>query len=277
MSETNQPYSPHIYDQRRIDLARMILEKESRKLYLGLSSEAWSAMDASIAGWAENPLDYHLEDDGPRDFWDIFAALMESIKLKPAFTMWITAENVTWQKKEISLRTIDMTTPLDQLKNIPGLQVRNGMPFSEVIDVLINDPAVLARQKRLVEEHSTDPAQDRYPVILRKVENGRYVVMDGNRRTLKALCYGQGHIDAWVGDMEGASPENFWIPVNDMLQLLKVYKEATDSENEVLQDAVVEVLRSRFASSEVAQQVYENRIRNQLEIGKRLYEKARHN
>jgi hypothetical protein len=49
-------------------------------------------MDESVSGWLNNPTLYHLEDGGPRDFWDSFAALLERIKLKPNFTAWITAE-----------------------------------------------------------------------------------------------------------------------------------------------------------------------------------------
>lgn len=276
MSENSTPYSEHIYSQERIDLARTILEKESRKLFLGLSDEAWQVMDQSIHGWAEKPIDYHLEDNGPRDFWDSFAAVMESIKLKPNFTAWITAENVQWHKTNLPVRSIQMTSPLGQLKKVPGLNLRSDLPFAELADVLDRNPDAREEQKHLIDEHSTDLAQDAYPIIVREAENGLFKVMDGNRRTLKALIYGHQGIEAWVGKIDGVEPRNFWIPLNDMFQLVKVFKEAREANDENLQQAVAQVLKARFKVSTVAEQAYRNRIGNQTEIAKRLFELTQH-
>lgn len=272
MSEHMRSYAEHIYDQERINLARTILEKETRKLFLGMSDEPWQAMDRSIQNWAENPMEYHLEDDGPRDFWDSFAAFMEGIKLKPNFTAWITAENVKWRKAILPIHRIQMTSPLEQLEKVPGLRLRNDLPFAELADVLAAHPDAAEEQRRLVDEHSTDPAQDNYPIITKQMENGLFKVMDGNRRTLKALLYGQPEIEAWIGRLGGEKPANFWIPLNDMFQLVKVFKEAVDNDDEQLQHAVVRVLKARFKTSAVAEQAYKRRIGNQTEIAKQLFE-----
>jgi hypothetical protein len=92
-------------------------------------------------------------------FWDSFAAVMEGIKLKANFTAWLTAENVNWSKSTIPVRQIQMTSPLEQLKKVPGLKLRNDLPFAELADVLADNPEAVSEQKRLVDEHSTDPTQ----------------------------------------------------------------------------------------------------------------------
>lgn len=272
MSERIQPYTEHIYEQERIDLARTILEKESRKLFLGVSDESWQAIDQSIQGWAETPTEYHLEDDGPRDFWDSFAAFMEGIKLKPNFTAWITAENVKWRRTVLPIREIQMTSPLEQLEMVPGLNLRNDLLFAELADVLAVHPDAAEEQRRLVDEHSTDPTQDSYPIIARQAEGELFKVMDGNRRTLRALLHGREEIEAWIGNLAGKEPTNFWVPVNDMFQLVKVFKEAVDNDDEQLQHAVARVLKARFRASTVAEQVYKRRIGNQTDIAKQLFD-----
>lgn len=271
MAEQVQPYPQHIYDQSRIDLAQTILEKELRKLFLGLPEEAWQAIDHSVQGWAEAPAGYHLEDEGPRDFWDSFAAVMESIKLKPNFTAWITAENVSWHRAVLPVRDIQMSSPLEQLQKVPGLKLRNDLPFAELADILAVHPGAHEEQKHLIDEHSTDPSQDMYPVIVRETDEGLFKVMDGNRRVLKAVIYRQETIDAWIGKIDGAELVNFWVPLNDMFQLVKVFKEALENNDEQLQQAVAQVLKARFNASAVAEQAYQNRIGNQTEIAGRLF------
>lgn len=271
MTKSSAPYSQHLYDPIRIKLARTVLEKETRKLFLGVSEEAWRAIDKSILGWIDSPTNYHLEDDGPRDFWDSFAALMESVKLKPNFTAWITAENVAWHKNTVLVRDIQMTSPLGQIEKIPGLGVRPNLPFAELADVLAKNPKARAQQKKLIDAHSTDPAQDAYPIIAATAGNV-YKVMDGNRRTLKAVIYGQDKIEAWVGEIDGAEPRNFWVPMNDMMQLVKIFKQACDTGDKQLQQSVARVLQARFDVSDVAKQAYQNRIANQTEIAQKLFE-----
>lgn len=265
-------YPEHIYDPYRIALARMIVEKESRKLFLEVPEESWTAIDTSIKGWSEQPTEYHLEDDGPRDFWDTFAALMESVKLKPSFTTWITAENVHWHEGSISIRDIEMTSPLGQLKQLSDLDVHSGLPFAEVMEALDKSSEARSRQKELIDRHSTDSKQDEYPIIVRKTGADKYKVMDGNRRTLKAVIYRGSRIKAWIGESEGGEPKNYWIPLNDMFQLVKIYKEAVEQNDEQLRLATARVLQARFRASKVAVMAYQARIGNQTDIAKQLFD-----
>lgn len=271
MPASNRPYLDHIYDHLRIDMAQTLLKKEMRKLFLGLDTADWVAVDKSITGWALDPKRYHLEQDGPRDFWDGFAAVLESIKLKPEFTAWITAENVRWSRANIPVRQIQMTSFLEQLHQIPELQPRNDVSIAEIAVLLANAPDIHEQQKQLNDLHSTDPGQDAYPIIARQIGPELYAVLDGNRRSLRALLQERDTIDAWVGTLEGPRLVNYWVPVNDMTQLAKVFKNAEDSRDKHLQQAVAEVLRSHFTASVVAEQIYLNRIGNQSAVADRLY------
>jgi hypothetical protein len=268
------PFPDHIYSAERIELAKMILQKELRKLLLDLPSDAWLAIDNSMQGWLDGPLKFHLEDASLRDFWDAFAAVIEGIKLKPNFTAWVTAQNVRWSKKTMAIKDLQMTSFLTQLQEIPTIVRRNDIPFAELADLLAKHPEALARQKQLIDEHSNDPSQDVYPIIVQKAKNGLPKVIDGNRRTLKALIYNQATIDAWIGELEGERPLNFWVPVNDMFQLLKIYKDAANRNDQHLQQAVASVLKAHFKASDVARRAYQERIANQTELAQQLFEAA---
>ena len=267
-----RPYPDHIYDQKRILLAQSIIEKELRKLFLKVSNDSWKAIDKSTHDWYSSPGKYHLENNQAQDFWDIFAAIMESIKLKPNFTSFITASNVEWHKANLHLKSIQMTSPLDQLKKVPDLNLRNDLTFAELIDALSDNEEITIAQRKIVDEHSTDPEQDNYPIVTKKTADGLYKVMDGNRRALKSVLYGKDTIEAWVATTDDQPLTNYWIPINDMFQLVIVYKRAVEMNDIPLQNAVALVLKSYFEVSIVAKQAYENRIGNQNDTTKSLYE-----
>ena len=271
MTEKLLPFPAHIYDPQRIQLATTLLEKELRKLFLGLPSVAWSVIDNSIRGWAERPLDYHLESEQLRDFWDAFAAVMEGIKLKPNFVAWVTAENMSWQKMTLQLQTIRLTSPLQQLQKVPGLNLSNDISVADVSTLLADNPKAKTEQRTLVDQHSSDPSQDTYPIIVRKVAANTYKIMDGNRRTLKALLYDQEKIEAWVGEMSDEHPVNYWVPIHDMYKLVKMYQTAGEAADSQTQAAIARSLWWQFQASKVAELAYLNRVADETEAARQLY------
>jgi hypothetical protein len=267
------PFPAHIYSPERRTLATQLVQKELRKLYPDLKAGAWKSIDMAVNGWAENPATYHLEEPY-RDFWDICAAVIESIKLKPTFIEWITAENVSWTKRTMKLTNLQMTSPLDQLENVPGLKLRNDIPLTELIEALKRSPDALKQQKSLVEQHTTDPLQNDYPIIIRRAEGGLYKVMDGNRRMLWAVTHRQTELEAWVGEIDGNIPRNYWVPLNDMFQFAKVFKQAREHDDHETQTAAARILKAHFEASTVARIAYQTRIGNQSDIARQLYDKA---
>ena len=266
-------YPRHIYDETRYQLAIDILEKELSKLLPTTSTEAWDRIKKDVEGWASSPLDYHLEDRTFMDFWDIFAAVLESIKLKPSFTKLITAENYRYSRKMVTIDDIHMSSALHQLTKIPTINLHNGISFSEIRNALKNEPKLLAEQRMINDSHSLDPEQDKYPVIVALKSDDYMQVMDGNRRTLRALLYGKKQIEAWVIEGLDEIPANYWVPVNDLMQLVELYKMAKKSKNNEYVKHIRYSLEAHFHFSAIAKINYESYIlANNHSGGKELFD-----
>jgi hypothetical protein len=121
---------------------------------------------------------------------------------------------------------------------------------------LITTTEVLNEQKQINDLHSRD-SQDEYPIIVRTLSDGSYQVMDGNRRSLRAGLYGRKTIDAWVAHTETEMPKDFWVPVNDLMQIVKVFGLAkTDEQKQSVRDS----LELLFNASIIARINYETRV-----------------
>lgn len=243
-------YPEHIYDPTRKRIAEELLQKELSKLFPNISPDL---LLNSIQGWSINPDNYHLED-ATRDFWDIFAAHMEAIKLKPSFTGFITAANYSWERRALNPRDIRLSSPLDQILKIPGLTWQYGMTVGEVIDAAAA-ASVIDEQRQLNDAHSAD-SQDLYPIIVR-ASGSDLQVMDGNRRALRAALYSKPEIDAWIGICDNPQPKDFWVPMNDLFQLAKLYRIAKNDQEKSAARNALELL---FRASAVARINYETRI-----------------
>lgn len=250
-------YPKHVYDPVRYRIARDLLQKELRKLFPHAPDQAWMYIDKAIGAWAEHPNQYHLENPTYRDFWDIFAAVIESIKLKGSFARLLTAENYTWDRQKLPLIELCMSSPLGQLHKIPGLNVRHDTPLREVKSALEAHPESLAEQRALNDNHSRDPEQDNYPVIIKINGRGECLILDGNRRCLRALLYDKNTMDAWVVTTNGEPPRNHWVPVNDLMQLVALYKDAKKSGLNAAVPAIRQTLETYFTMSEIARINYD--------------------
>lgn len=244
-------YPDHIYDPIRNQIAIQLLEKEFAKLFPDIPNKKLSK---AVGSWCDNATAYHLEDN-VRDFWDIFAAIMESIKLKPKFTVYITAENYHWKQEVIDVGSIKLSSNLDQLNKIPGFIWGDQTTVDNVLELIVSTE-ILNEQKRINDLHSHD-SQDKYPIIIRRLTDGSHQVMDGNRRSLRAGLYGRKTIDAWVAHTDTETPKDFWVPVNDLMQIVKLFGLAkTDEQKQSVRDS----LELLFKASIIAKINYETRV-----------------
>ncbi|MBL8160134.1 hypothetical protein JNJ66_06785 [Candidatus Saccharibacteria bacterium] len=264
-------YPDHLYEPSRVALAQQILQKELRKLFPELSPENRGQLDIAVTGWAQRPSEYHLDEMELRDFWNIFAAMMESVKLKPKFVTLLTAGNYHWRREQLVVADIGMSSPFDQLQQLPGLKARPGTTFADIGKALSDKPDLIAEHRRIVESHSTDAEQNTYPIIVRE-QDGRLQVMDGNRRALLAFMHGQRLIDAWVYRSDGEAPKDFWVPVNDLYQIVAMYKIAKET-GRAEQDGPVlrRMLDIHFSQSAVAAISFEDRILSRDDTARELY------
>ncbi|OGL22593.1 hypothetical protein A2707_04735 [Candidatus Saccharibacteria bacterium RIFCSPHIGHO2_01_FULL_45_15] len=250
-------YPEHIYDPKRKQLVIQLMAKELSKLFPEIHSED---VLTSITGWTESPEHYHLEDS-TRDFWDIFSAIFEQIKLKPGFTNIFTAENYNWERREITVSDIQLTSHLDQIKQIPGLSLHPQTTVGDIVTAAKN-ASILADQQRINDTFSSQ-SQDSYPIIVRRLPDGQIRVNDGNRRSLRAGLYGKETIDAWVGSSDDDQPKNYWIPVGELYQLVRYYRYSTTDEQK---QAVRNMLEVLFQLSPIARINYDSRIASETDI-----------
>lgn len=266
-SSPNQQPSPeydHLLEEDRLALATGIYAKELSKLH---------GIEPSDTG---APFGFAIDRLGLVDFWNRFAALIEGMELKSSFTMWVTAQNVRWVRQQIPITALQMTSFLDQLHRVPGITPRNDIHFSELAATFAGNPGVAHEQLRTISQHNPNPSQDTYPIIARKTDQGLFKVLDGNRRTLKATLLQRPTMDAWIGELHGTQPEDYWVPLNDLYQRLKGFRQACDRGDRYAQDMHACLLQQDiFAHSQVAERAYLDYIAPQSEAAAQLYELAR--
>lgn len=245
-------YPEHIYDPTRREIGRQLIVKEWSKLLPGIDP---THLQDATTGWQERPTDYHLEDD-TRDFWDIFSATIESIKLKPGFTPLLTAANYSWEHREVEVDTIGLSAPLEQIMRIPNLEWHDGLPVHQVVSAT-KETGNFDEQKAIIDQHSTSPIQNAYPIIVHQDEGEKLRVIDGNRRSLRAGLYGKTALDAWVCTTNNEAPRDYWVPLNDLFQLAETYRLA---KNNAEQQSVRNALELIFCASSVAKTTYQTRV-----------------
>jgi hypothetical protein len=151
------------------------------------------------------------------DFWNFFAGLTRELKLK-SLASWVTSENVKWNLEQVPVSEIILTW------DFPGLEFMPKAPFS--LGDLVANKEFKQRKEKLVFESlryaEKFPPRDHFPIVLFSDPVGRvlgrlpgYYVLEGNRRSVKAIVTGEKKINAFVGRFESVKerwPKNFWIP-----------------------------------------------------------------
>jgi hypothetical protein len=72
--------------------------------------------------------------------------------------------------------------------------------------------------------------------------------------------YGKKEIEAWVVDTHGEPPINYWVPVNDLMQLIELYKMAKRNRRGDYAVHIRQTLEAHFTFSSIARINYETRI-----------------
>lgn len=248
---TSMQYPSHLQEDVRMTIAAQVIEKELLKLAPDIPADA---ITKQIAKWQQNPADFHLKDS-LQDFWDIVAAVMESVKLKSSFTAFLTAKNYTWQQAEIPVESIQFSTCLHQLTLLPALHFTAATTAKAVLSA-ITTPEQLAEQRAINDSHNHE-SQNNYPIIVRQMPDGTQKVMDGNRRVLRAALYEQPTISAWIAHADSELPKDFWVPVNDLLQIVKLYRLChTNDEKQSIRNS----LELLFRASACARITYKSRV-----------------
>jgi len=236
--ESRRTYPEHIYDPVRRSIAAEIVEKEFKKAFPSVSGE-------EVKKWLDS-FDEH-------SYWGAVDGIIGSSLLKPIMLHFLTARNFRWEKRQLPLEEIQLSSKLNQLDMLGDLDPHN-LLLSEIRQQLISNPEEVTEQKRIVESLSQDEVQNQYPVIARERE-GRAMVLDGNRRALQALLMDEQTIEAWYCVTNGEEPRDYWYPIDDMMRLVRLSRTS-----EIAKANARFTLNAIFEQTEVARTAFTERI-----------------
>jgi hypothetical protein len=232
-------YPQHFHDPIRIEIATSQIQHDLRKILPDLSEEDWRKVDGHVSGWFLGE-DYELEP--VHDFWNLFGSFSRDLKFK-SLIFWITAENVLWSKEEVPVDQIVITW------DFPGLEFMGKAPYlaKEVIEKLAaKEFSSKLAELKVDSKYRSEryPPRDEFPIILFQDKKGGvidkylgYYILEGNRRTVKAITHNNPKISAYVGRFSSDDevwPKNYWIRtgiLRDLIFLAINYEKENDEES----------------------------------------------
>ena len=244
----NKVYPEHIYEPIRQEIAVSYVRHELRKYLPSLKDqEVWKKIDADIATWFDSaPFLFPV-----RDFWNGVHGIMMGFKLYNHLLAFITAENVAWEKRLISLNELTFGTR-------PSV---DGGPKSSEVKDWIEYKNLLGNTQRYYEN---TVKRDEDPIIVtqkRMDDVDKLVVYDGNGRIALAIVQGKIAVNAFVSHFvdERRKPENYWFPTSVLMEINHFAKKAFEAKDEALYQSYVNVLKNILSQSQSA--VYEMKDR----------------
>lgn len=176
----------------------------------------------------------------------------------------ITAKNIEWKREDIELSKIIL--PWSD-KILPKEYFPEEKITGDLIIERVKDQAVYEAVKKNSDHHAVYPVGDRdnYPIIV-EAKGDKYIVKDGNRRTIRAIIEGNTVIDAWVANYtHGKMPENYWISTN-FLRHLSVIGEIAKEKDLKIADNIITLANYLIANYETAKINFDNRIKEKFTI-----------
>ena len=244
-------YPAHIFEPQRIEIARELVLKEYYKLFPMLEAANFDQVSTSILYWLHGS-GYELAPVA--DFWNYIDGTILTLHLKDVVP-YITSANITWQLEALDPRQLQIGWPVGNL-------AEHGQPpynYEFINQRILQNAQQMVINRRISDEKSSDTvvSRDHYPVLVRREPDGRLTLLDGNRRTLRALLYGRNGINAWVGTVrEQPRLRDHWVNTGFLRRLLAEYAEAPTDE---VRASVQSQLRIILTSSEIARFNFETR------------------
>lgn len=217
-------YPKHFYDPLRIEIATIQIQHDLRKLLPSLDRSNWDVIDHDVAEWPDGE---RFEMETLHDFWNFFDGFSRGLKLKSLIN-WITASNVEWSKEEI---------PLDEaiiIWDFPGLEFMGSSPYKifnvkKYLQKICKDGKMASLITDSEFRSNRFPPRDYFRIIVIEDKQGKilgntkgFYVLEGNRRTIRAMLHDQKYISAYVGRLEKDAlwPENYWIRTGTLRDLV---------------------------------------------------------
>lgn len=244
-------YPDHIFESQRIEIARELVLKEYYKLFPMLEAANFDQVSSSILYWLHGA-GYELAPVS--DFWNYIDGTMLTLKLKDVVPQ-VTSANIDWRLETLDPHNLQLNTPVGNL-------AEHGQPpynYEFINQRILQNAQQMVINRRISDEKSSDTvvSRDHYPVLVRRELDGTLRLLDGNRRTLRALLYGRPSIDAWVGTVR-AEPRlvDHWVNTGLLRRLLSEYAETPSPE---VKASVQSQLQIILNSSSIARHHFQTR------------------
>lgn len=244
-------YPDHIFQPQRIEIARELVLKEYYKLFPMLEAANFDQVSSSILYWLHGA-GYELAPVS--DFWNYIDGTMLTLKLKDVIPQ-VTSANIDWNLEAVDPRKLRLVAPVGNL-------AEHGKPpydYEFINQRILQNAQQMVINRRISDEKSSDTvvSRDHYPVLVRREPDGSLYLLDGNRRTLRALLYGRTTIDAWVGTTKaGPRLQDHWVNTGLLMRLLGEYIESGTPE---VKASIQSQLKIILGSSSIARYHFQTR------------------
>lgn len=233
-------FPAHIFEPERIEIAKELFLKEQYKLYRDLTPANFERMERDILQWLPGK-GYELAPIA--DFWNYLDGTLLTLKLKNVIPM-LTSANIQWKLEQVDPKKLLLVAPIGTL----GAFGQPPYTYDFIRQHILENAEEKDINLRNSDKKSQDTVvgRDHFPVLVRRESDGTLRLMDGNRRTLRALLYEQPTITAWVGTTTG-SPElqDYWVNTGLLKRLLDQYEQTNSNQaKEAIRNQLTIILQS---------------------------------
>ncbi len=221
-------YSSNITEKIRVDIGKMLLIHEFKKLFPILTTECYENLERDVLKLVSNQDSGN--DVGIRNFWNLVDAIMMGYMLKDLVPK-ITSACFDWSLQNLPIDNLRFTSDITQIE---GFDI-NKQSVLKVSQYLQLQPDTLRDVKeKILKNFPVGDNRHLDPVVI-LCEGDDYFVHDGNGRIMKAIVNGNKTISAYVGVKNTLSKCNSWVPTSYLMRLKEEAK-TTKSVRELLEE-----------------------------------------
>lgn len=235
-------YTNNITEKIRLDIGKMLLIHEFKKLFPSLDDERFGGIESDID---KRIIEFEAGNVvAIRDFWNLVDSIMMGYKLKNIVHQ-ITSACFNWSLENPAIENLEFTSNEIKLNGF-GIDRKSA---SEVYQFLLSNPQELKRAgEKTSREFPKGDTRYKDPIIILN-ENKDLLVLDGNGRLIRAMILNIKTLKAYIGVRNTNTECNCWVPTNYLDRL-----------NQEGNPCAKDLLNSIKAHSQNAQYEFDNRV-----------------
>ncbi|PJA46343.1 hypothetical protein CO172_03890 [Candidatus Uhrbacteria bacterium CG_4_9_14_3_um_filter_36_7] len=244
-------YPEHLYDPFRRSTAVEYIQHEMRKLFPGIKDRnLWEMIDRDIRGWySENPTLMPV-----RDFWNGLHAISHGFRLKNIVS-FLTSKNIAWHEEEVRVQALSFGSYFEEFEPL-GIMPTVVAVHDWFFDPKNKEALEIARTKSKEQSVLTVNRDDDRIFVVHKGEHLR--VIDGNRRVLNTVLFGQKTIIANIGEPI-AEPMIYdaWVPTSTLVDLVSFHRYFFENNHQIT-ERIAKVVAQLIETSTAGQHEFRN-------------------